>query len=134
MRIPVGFHVTGDTRGDSVGLTTEELAEERSASNAPARRPRGTRNGSRRDPPVRNPFDEFLKSLGLWERVLVVCKEHGVLPVEIGSENMSRRVCAAREKVYGMLVGVGWSGADIARLFGRDQSTVNHTLKKAGIR
>jgi hypothetical protein len=129
MKLGPGFHISGDTRGDAVGLTPEEVAEERAATGAPARRPRGPRNGSRRAPAVRNPFDEILKSLGLWDRVQEVCREHGVLPLELASESKTRRLHTVRVKVYGMLQGLGWCGADIAKLFERDESSVYAALR-----
>jgi hypothetical protein len=129
MRIPNGFHVTGDTRGDAVGLTPEELAEERRAAEAPARRSMGPKPGSRRAPPVQNPFDEILKSLGLWERVQAVCKTRGVAVFELGGTSKARRIHAARVEVYKMLRALDWSNIDIAKLFDKDPSTILSALK-----
>lgn len=125
-RPPDGFHEVYGA-ADAAGLTPEELAEERRARGVEV-------NGRRwkkgpRTQTVKNPFDEILRSLGLWERVQEVCREHGVLPLELATERKTRRLHTVRKKVYGMLVTLGWCGADIARLFERDESSVYAALR-----
>lgn len=115
-----------------MGLTPEEVKEERRARNEEVnglKRARGRREGSRRAPPVKNPFDEVLKSLGLWDRVSAVCKEHGVAVCEIGGESKAKRLVTARKKVYGMLRELGWGYIDIGKLFDRSHTTVMAALK-----
>jgi hypothetical protein len=135
MKIGQGFHIDGGS-SDAFGLTAEEVAEERRAAGTPVNglnRKRGPRAGSRRAPPVQNPFDEILKSIGLWDRVSVVCKEHGVAPFELGGTSKAQRLHTVRVKVYRMLQGLGWSSTDIGRLFDRHHTTVLDALKNADI-
>lgn len=127
MKIQAGFHVTGDTRGDTIGLTPAEVAEERRAAGTPVngkQRIRGPRK-----PPVQNPFDEILRALGLLERVQTVCKEHGVAVFEIGGGARTKRLHTVRKKTYQMLRDLGWSSVDIGRLFNKDHSTILSALK-----
>lgn len=126
-RLPEGFHIDSQA-ADSVGLTREEVLEERRAAKERVNH-RGPRAGSRRAPTVKNPFDEVLRSLGLWERVSAVCKEHGVAVHEIGTESKARRLVVVRKKVYGMLRELGWGYVDIGKLFDREHSTVMAALK-----
>lgn len=131
MKIGPGFHVDGGS-SDAFGLSAEEVAEERRARGEPTNartRPRGRHIDSRRSQPVRNPFDEILKSLGLWDRVLEVCKRRGVAPFELGEGSKSKRLHAARKEIYQMLKALDWSNCDVARLFDKDPSTILSALR-----
>jgi hypothetical protein len=125
VKVPVGFHVdTIGGVGDGVGLTAAELREERAAKGAEL----DGRKRRRLPAPVQNPFDEILRSLGLWDRVQAVCKTRGVAVFELGGTSKARRIHAARCEVYRMLRALDWSNVDIGKLFDKDPSTVRAAL------
>lgn len=130
-RPPEGFHEVYGA-ADAAGLSPEEVAEERRARGVEV-------NGKRwrkgpRVAAVKNPFDETLRTLGLWDRVETVCREHGVRPMELGEESKTKRLHAARVKVYLMLRDLSWGYKDIGLLFDRDESSVCAALKPKRIR
>jgi len=121
-RVPSGFHVEPKVSADTYGLSPEEVKEERRA--------RGQTRSARWDrPAVKNPFDEILKSVGLWDRVKETCNAVGVAPCELDSDSKSKRIIVARKRVYEMLKALGWSNVDVGRLFGKDPTTILHALK-----
>lgn len=122
-RPPEGFHIEAKEAADTYGLTPEEVKEERRA--------RGERVDKRGGyfPPVKNPFDETLKTLGLWDRVKAICSERGVAPHELSSGGRTKRLHAARREVYKLLRGLEWSYPEIGLLFGKDHTTILAALK-----
>lgn len=139
-RLPSGFHVDKQDAADTFGLTPEEVKEERRARGERESKRGGRREyrinneivtgrGGFRPPTVKNPFDEILRTLGLLERVQMVCQEHGVATHEIGTDCKSQRLVAARRRVYLMLRDIGWSNVDIGKLFDKHPSTVLSALE-----
>lgn len=61
---------------------------------------------------------------------VVVCKRHGVLPEEVLSYNRTKPVAAARKEWFAWLSSErGWGPSSIARMMGRDHSTVSLSIK-----
>jgi hypothetical protein len=114
MRLPNGFHVTSDARGDGIGLTKREREEERAARKEPLdgrARARGPRT-------PRNPFDEMLRTIGIYDWVLPLCKDRGVAIWELPCGSKAGRIQAVRKEIFAKLRDRQWSYTQIAQLFG----------------
>lgn len=128
-RLPEGFHVVNSMdRGDHVGLTPEEVKEERRARKEEVngrKRERGPRVLS-----VRPPFEILLKECGLYDRVKEITLARGVSVLELHVEGRStKRVHAARRDVFRFLRTLDWSYPDIGKLFSIDHTTVMAAVK-----
>lgn len=74
--------------------------------------------------------EERLRGLGLWQDVKRLALAYGVRPIEVVGRLRTRSVAAARIALYERLRNVyGKSGNEIARIMGRDPTTVTKLLK-----
>lgn len=60
----------------------------------------------------------------------MVCREHGVTPKELFSENRQRHLVDARAKLARKLSAKGLGPAAIGRLMNRDHSTILYLLRR----
>ena len=117
-KLPNGFHVASDYVGDGVGLTKAERAEERAARGQPKDGRARKRGSFPSAVPVKPPFDELLRTIGIYDWVAPLCKERGVSVHELPCGTKAARVMAIRRLIWEELRKKAWSYEQIARLFG----------------
>lgn len=128
MKLPNGFHVTSDAVGDGIGLTKAEREEERLARGE-KRSGHARARGPRRTPALKNPFDEMLRTIGLYDWLAPLCKARGVALWELPCGTKAARVQAVRREAFARLREMSWSYEQIAQLFGyQDHTTIMAAL------
>lgn len=114
-KLPYGFHVDSQA-SDAIGLTRKEVEEERAARGELVNKRKAPR-GPKLSAPVRPPFDEMLRTIGILDWIQPLCRERGVLVHELQRGTKAARVMAVRKLVWAELRSRSWSYEQIAQLF-----------------